>query len=101
MGSCQGYLGTAKIPAAAGDERRLRLGSSPHPPLSSASSLMPSTDTTFSFSSVSNTITPCVERLAMRMPFRAGADDWPPLVQHDLIGVLRPGTRRPRAGLWR
>ena len=50
------------------------------PPLSSPSSPMRSTDTTFSSSAVLNTITPCVERPAMRMPFTGQRISCPPSV---------------------
>src|SRR5262249_42784268 len=51
-----------------------------YPPFSSPSSLMRSTETTRSSSAVSNTITPWVERPAMRMPSTRVRISWPALV---------------------
>ena len=58
-------------------------------PYSSSSSLSRSTDTTCSSSAVLSTITPCVERPAMRMP-ETGVRISLPCVghQHDLVGLL-------------
>jgi hypothetical protein len=51
-----------------------------HPPFSSPSSVSRSTATTRSFSAVLKTMTPCVERPAMRMPLTGQRMSWPPLV---------------------
>ena len=51
-----------------------------YPPFSSPSSLIRSTETTRSPSAVSNTITPWVERPAMRIPSTRVRMSWPPSV---------------------
>src|SRR5262245_17638757 len=51
-----------------------------YPPFSSPSSLIRSTETTRSASAVSNTITPWVERPAMRIPSTRVRMSWPPSV---------------------
>ena len=88
---CSWQLG----PRFRGDERTWRC-SARYPPLSSPSSESRSTETTRSSSAVSNTITPCVERPAMRMPSTRRADQLAAVGdQHDLVARPRPGTRRP------
>ena len=71
------------------DDRRKAGLRSPYEPFSSPSSPIRSTETTRSSSAVSNTITPCVERPAMRMPFDRAADELAAVGhQHDLVGLL-------------
>ena len=75
-------------PTCDGSRRALRvfltmrpMESERYPPFSaSPSSLMCSTDTTRSSSAVSNTITPCVERPAMRISSTRVRMSWPRLV---------------------
>ena len=74
-------------------------GAEPYsPPFSSPSSVSRSTDATFSPSPVENTITPCVERPAMRMPSTGQRISWPPSVTSMIWSVSSTGndaTSRP------